>query len=86
MSRPVLSHLTPSSPCACHTHQKPATALDVTQGKGNVHKHHGVADDDGEHVTVTFPVEFILNASLGSEGNGQIWILVAFHKINKPKE
>lgn len=73
-------------PCAPHTHQKPAAALDMPQGEGNVQKHHGVADDDGEYVAVTFPIEFIFNASLSSERNGQIWILVVFHKINKPKE
>lgn len=71
--------------CPC-THQKPATTLDVSQGKRDVQKHDGVADGNSEHITPTFPIQFIFKASLGNERNGQIGILVVFHKINKPKE
>lgn len=67
-------------------HQEPAAAPDVPQGQGNVQKHDGIARHHGDDVTVALTVQFIFDTSLSNEGNGEIWILVVFHKINKPKK
>ena len=69
-----------------HTHQKPAAAFDVPQGYGNIQEHDRIADYHREDVTVAFTVQFVLDASLSSERNGEIWILVVFHKMSKPDE
>lgn len=76
------SHSHPQHRC---THQKPSTAFDMTQSYRYIQEHDSIADYNSVDITLAFTIKFIFNAPFSSERNGQVWMLVIFHKINKPK-
>lgn len=48
--------------------------MDVTKGQRDVDEHDGIADDNGADVAVALSVDFIFNAPLGAEGDGQVGV------------
>lgn len=65
------------------TYQQSPEALDVTQGKGDVHKHNDIANNYSADVTVALPVYFIFNTPLGTKGYSQVGVFIVLHKPDK---
>lgn len=55
----------------------------MTQGKGDVNEHDGVADYDGADVTVAFSCYFVFNAPLCTECYGQVGVAEVLHEFDK---
>lgn len=65
------------------TYQQSPEALDVTQGKGDVHKHNDIANNYSADVTVALSVYFIFDTSLGTKGYSQVGVFIVLHKPDK---
>lgn len=62
------------------TYQQSPEALNVAQGKGDVHKHNDIANNYSADVTVALSVYFIFNTPLGTKGYSQVGVFVILHK------
>ena len=64
-------------------YHQPFEAVDVTQSQGDVDEHDGIADHYSSDITVALSVDFILDASLGTEGYGQVGVFEVLHKVDE---
>lgn len=62
------------------TYQQSLEALDVPQGKGDVHKHDDIANNYSADVTVALSVYFIFDTPLSTKGYSQVGVFIVLHK------
>lgn len=57
--------------------------MNVAEGQRDVDEHDDVTDDDGFNVAVALSVQFIFNAPLWAEGNGQVGVGIVLHETDE---